>query len=264
MNKQATFATMVSVILLSAGAASSGCNHGDDEGVGSGAQALTAECVDPGQPLPDGAWLCGEDTVVECNALGGAVVATIYAQASEGTCGGATLSVSDPGPYEVGTHEIVVTADGAPVVLADGSTCTSTLTVVDTLPPVIQPKITELWPPNHKFHTITIGDCVDVIDTCDPAVQVFFTYAASDEPRNSTGDGNTEVDIANLGCDSVDLLSERKGNGDARVYTLGVRAIDALGNAVDGACHVIVPHDQGGKVPVDSGVAYQEEAPACE
>ncbi|AKT42090.1 hypothetical protein [Chondromyces crocatus] len=122
----------------------------------------------------------------------------------------------------------------------------------------------ELWPPNHKTHTLSIDDCIDVNELCEPDVRAFFTYATSDEPRNDTGDGNTEDDIANLTCDSVDLLSERKGNGDARVYNLGFRAIDDMGGTIDGVCRVIVPHDQGGKVPVDSGEAYREEAPDCE
>lgn len=237
------------------------CNDNDDE-VGEGVQALVAECVDPGALLPPGEWICGEDTTVECNSHSGALIDTIYAQLAEGTCATTTVSVSDPGPFEVGTHEITVSGESqggesAPI-------CTSTLTVVDTTAPVVTPKTTELWPPNHKFHTVTIEDCVEVLDACDPIVSVTFTSAASDEPRNDTGDGNTEVDIQNLGCDSVELLAERKGNGDARVYTLGFQAVDAWGNVSEGACHVVVPHDQGAHVPVDSGIAYEEEAPACD
>jgi hypothetical protein len=223
--------------------------------------ALVVECVDPGDTVPAGEWVCGEDNTVECTSRDKTVVHTIYAQLETGSCDDAKLTVSTPGPFALGTHEITVevTAPEEDEVVL----CTSTLTIVDTTGPVMEPKTTELWPPNHKFHTVTIEDCVDVVDRCDPDVEVVFTSAASDEPRNSTGDGNTEVDILNLGCDSVELLAERKGNGDARVYTLGVRAVDASGNVTEGACHVIVPHDQGGKVPVDSGIAYQEDAPAC-
>ncbi|MGK4007619.1 hypothetical protein WMF31_33670 [Sorangium sp. So ce1036] len=222
-----------------------------------------AECVDPGDALPPGEWVCGEDEVVECTMAHGAYVETIYAQLTAGTCADTTVTVSAPGPFALGEHEIVVTAEAEGSVEASASLCTSKLVVVDTTPPEATDRRPELWPPNHKFHTITVDDCVEVKDACDDEVEVTFTYAASDEPRNDTGDGNTEVDIANLGCGSVDLLAERKGNGDARIYTLGFRAVDASGNVTEGECHVIVPHDQGGKAPVDSGIAYKEDAPAC-
>ncbi|WP_437937778.1 hypothetical protein [Sorangium sp. So ce341] len=235
-----------------------GCRH--DESLGADAQALVAECVDPGGAIPEGEWVCGEERVVECTTHRGAYVGAIYAQLSEGTCADTSVAVSAEGPFALGAHEIVVTAEAEVAV----SLCASELVVVDTVAPVLSDRQPELWPPNHSFHTISVDDCVEVEDACDDEVEVTFTYAASDEPRNDTGDGNTEVDIMNLGCGSVDLLAERKGNGDARVYTLGVRAVDASGNVTEGECHVIVPHDQGGKVPVDSGIAYQEEAPACD
>ncbi len=245
---------------LSVSALFFGCNS---ESVGGSSQALVAECLDPGGVIPPGEWVCGEEKVVECTTALGAYVETIYAPLAEGVCADTTVAVSDQGPFELGDHEIVVTAEveGAE---AAASLCASKLVVVDTVGPVLTDRQPELWPPNHKFHTVTLDDCVQVEDACDDEVEVTFTYAASDEPRNDTGDGNTEVDIANLGCGSVDLLAERKGNGDARVYTLGVRAVDRSGNVTEGECHVIVPHDQGGKIPVDSGIAYQEEAPACE
>lgn len=239
------------------------CNNNDNDEAREAVQALVAECVDPGAVVPPGGWICGEDNIVECNTWNGATVDTIYAQLVDGACASTTLSVSDPGPFELGTHVITVSA-AAQVVVESEPLCTSTLTVIDTTAPVVTPKTTELWPPNHKFHTVTIDDCVEVLDACDPDVVVTFTSAASDEPRNDTGDGNTEVDIQNLGCGSVELLAERKGNGDARVYTLGFRAVDLSGNVTEGACHVVVPHDQGGAVPVDSGIAYQEDAPACD
>ncbi|WP_159398086.1 hypothetical protein [Sorangium cellulosum] len=239
-----------------------GCNN--DEPIGGSAQALVVECVDPGGEIPAGEWVCGEERVVECTSARGTYVATIYAELTAGACAEATVTVSDEGPFALGSHEVVVTAEVEGGEVEAASLCASELVVVDTTAPVLTDRLAELWPPNHKFHTITVDDCVAVEDACDDEVEVTFTYAASDEPRNDTGDGNTEEDIVNLGCGSVELLAERKGNGDARVYTLGVRAVDASGNVTEGECHVIVPHDQGGKVPVDSGIAYQEEAPACE
>ncbi|WP_437676078.1 hypothetical protein [Sorangium sp. So ce131] len=239
-----------------------GCNN--DEPIGGSAQALVVECVDPGGEVPAGEWVCGEEKVVECTTPRGAYVATIYAELTEGTCAEATVTVSEEGPFALGSHEVLVTVEVEDAEAGPASLCASELVVVDTVAPELTDRLPELWPPNHSFHTITVDDCVAVEDACDDEVEVTFTYAASDEPRNDTGDGNTEEDIVNLGCDSVELLAERKGNGDARVYTLGVRAVDAAGNVTEGECHVVVPHDQGGKVPVDSGIAYREEAPACD
>ena len=225
-------------------------------------EGIVVECVDPGDSAPTGGWVCGEDKVIECSSTSGtAVNATLYAQLEEGSCDDAMLTASDTGPFGLGLHVISVNAE-----LDESASllpCTANLTIVDTTAPSVTPKTMELWPPNHSFHTITIEDCVDAADICDPDIEVAFTYATSDEPRNTTGDGNTEIDISSFGCHSIDLLAERKGNGDARVYRLGYRAVDASGNAAEGVCQVIVPHDQGGKVPVDSGEAYKELAPAC-
>ncbi len=110
-----------------------------------------------------------------------------------------------------------------------------------------------LWPPNHKYHTITGADCV--VDACDENVRVTFLSASSDEPVNAKGDGNTEPDIV-LACDHVQLRSERQGGSNGRVYTLGWKAVDEAGNETDGECIVTVHHDQSGRQAVDDGPAY--------
>ncbi|MEP7126769.1 MAG: hypothetical protein ABJE95_37915, partial [Byssovorax sp.] len=154
----------------------------------------------------------------------------------------------------VGSHTITVSGSikGAPTALL----CSSTLTVVDTQPPVVTPHDRTLWPPNHKLHHVSVADCVTAVDVCDGSLKMWLTSATSDEPQNDVGDGNTDPDIVNLGCDGVDLRAEREGPGDGRVYTLGFHVEDAAGHGVDGTCHVTVPHDQGGKTAVDSGPAY--------
>jgi len=73
---------------------------------------------------------------------------------------------------------------------------------------------------------------------------------------NDTGDGNTEPDII-LGCDEVQLRSERRGPSNGRVYRLGWRAADDAGNETEGECVVTVPHDQSGREAIDDGPAYQ-------
>ncbi len=249
--------TLLSLGLL-LGAAVSSCSR-DDDATGTLKAPLQASCAAQAADVPAGAWVCGESRTVECNAAQ-TDVDFIYVTPTDAVCEGKELQLSNEGPFAVGTHEITVTT--APAVGEGPETCTSTLIVKDTAAPTVTPRTSELWPPNHKYHTVRTADCVDVRDTCDENVRVSFTYAASDEPENSTGDGNTEEDIRGLGCDAVELRAERKGNGDARVYTLGFRAVDAAGNATEGTCKVIVPHDQGKKKePVESTEAHRVTAP---
>lgn len=234
---------------------------GDSEELGSTRNALTAECLTDSDAAPTGAWICGEDRTEECSSPRGARVDLIHVRAGA-TCEDATFTVSDAGPfYAVGDHPIQVTTDRPDL---PSTSCSSTLHVVDTQAPVLTPKAYELWPPNHKFRKVVPSDCIKVQDACTEQPELSILWASSDEPRNDTGDGNTETDIQNLGCDSVELLAERKGNGDARVYRLGIRARDTAGHVTDGVCEVIVPHDQGGKAPGAGPEAYRlEAAPAC-
>jgi hypothetical protein len=247
------FGTITGAALALSGLLLVGACNGED--LGSGAAPLTVQCVDASAPAPANAWICGEARTVECDSLAGAHVDFIYAQVgSTTTCGDVELTVSLPGPFLVGPHAITVSGsvDGGPV----AALCASDLTVIDTVAPVVTAHETELWPPNHKLHHVTVADCVTVVDTCDPSVKVWLTSASSDEPQNDLGDGNTDPDIVNLGCDGVDLRAERQGPADGRVYTLGFHAEDASGHGIDGTCRVVVPHDQGGKSTVDSGPAY--------
>ncbi|MCK6548859.1 hypothetical protein L6R52_23645 [Myxococcota bacterium] len=230
--------------------------------IATSAQPLAGVCVDDATATPMDAWMCGEARTIECTTHDGGWIDAIYvvSQQAEGgpACPADAPVPSDEGPFAVGEHVIVVTTDGL-------GTCTSTLTVVDTSTPTATPHVVTLWPPNHKLHTIDVDDCVTVEDTCDDDVDVHFTYVASDEPLNSTGDGNTDDDVVGFACERVELRAERKGNGDARVYTLGWRAEDDEGHVLEGECQVVVPHDQGGGAPVTSAEVYRvEPSTSCE
>ena len=133
---------------------------------------------------------------------------------------------------------------------------------VDTAPPVVDVvPFVELWPPNHKYHTVTLDQCVAAVtDDCDDAlgdgdlgdaVQIVSVY--SDEPDNATGDGNTTGDIEILDGTTVRVRAERRGMRDGRVYGIVFTVTDAAGNATTATCLTGVPHDQSGDPPVDSG-----------
>lgn len=239
---------------------------GDDGSTETATRPLEAVCAETPEAVPEDAWICGEDRQVECESPEGAHVELIHVVGSEsggaaGTepdfCPERPLQVSDEGPFPVGEHEIVVYR---PALFEGGEpaeVCRSRLTVVDSAPPVVTPRTVELWPPNHRLHTITPEDCVAVEDACDADVRVVFTHATSDEPPDGRGDGHHAPDIVDLGCDGVKLRAERSGPGDGRVYTLGWRAEDDAGNVAEGTCRVVVPHDQSGREAVAGEPAYE-------
>jgi hypothetical protein len=220
--------------------------------------ALAAECTRDLASAPADAWICGEDRTLECDTHDGADIASIYVvePRTELSCFASDYSVSDPGPFPAGEHTIVVTR------LSNNETCTSELHVEDTIAPAVQSRELTLWPPNHKFHTISADDCAPATDVCDDDVSVEFTYAASDEPVNANGDGNSEPDIVFSDCGNVEIRSERQGGSNGRVYTFGWRAADDAGNETVGECWVTVVHDQSGRESIDDGENYRIDAPA--
>jgi hypothetical protein len=245
-------ATLVSL------AVAAGCN-GED--LGATHDPLTAVCLDQGTAPPPGAWLCDATTTVECTAHEGAWVDFVYVTVnSDALCADTTLTVSQPGPFLPGSYDIEVSAStgGQPA----AELCGATLVVTDTQPPTFVSHEVTLWPPNHKFHHVSLADCVTITDACDAAPRLWFTWASSDEPDDELGDGATTGDISAFGCDGVDLRAERLGGGDGRVYTLGWHAEDHAGHGIDGSCRVVVPHDQSGAPAVDSGEAQHVDVAA--
>ncbi|HQR17738.1 MAG TPA: hypothetical protein PK948_05190 [Gemmatimonadales bacterium] len=123
-----------------------------------------------------------------------------------------------------------------------------TVTVVDTLPPVVTLHMSpdRLWPPNHRMKTVEA--LLDIQD-CDTDLTVELVSVTSNEPDNGLGDGNTSGDIAGaaLGTDdrSVQVRAERSGTGSGRVYTFVYRVTDGSGNSTDATATVTVPHDMG-------------------
>jgi hypothetical protein len=145
--------------------------------------------------------------------------------------------------------------------------CMADVHIEDTTPPTIVAKgeCVELWPPNHKYRKITIGDCLEsASDVCDGSVDlsdVKVAYVSSDELENAigVGDGNTEDDIVIECPNTVYVRSERQGTSNGRVYTIHYEVADASGNVGTVACTVGVPHDQSGPPAVDGpGPGYSE------
>jgi hypothetical protein len=112
-----------------------------------------------------------------------------------------------------------------------------------------------LWPPNHKFHTITLSGR----DAYGRPLDIRIQGVTQDEPVNFIGDGNTAPDAMWVPGrkDQVMVRAERSGLGDGRVYRIHFVATDSKGRTCTGRALVGVPHDQGGRsIPIDSGAVY--------
>jgi hypothetical protein len=159
----------------------------------------------------------------------------------------------------LGTNAVVVTATDTG---SNTTSCTTMVTVEDTIPPVItsvSANPNTLWPPNHKFVTVQVSAVVT--DACGPTTWK-ITGVSSSEPVKSKGkgkgvkgkDGNTSPDWIITGDHTVKLRAERSGKGNGRVYTISVQATDAAGNlSAVATTTVTVPHDQGNHNGGDDG-----------
>jgi len=121
---------------------------------------------------------------------------------------------------------------------------------------------TVLWPPNHKYRTVTIT-ATDVDGLVDPGDGVTLnTTATSDQPDVGLGSGGpkhandaTPATQTTMGTEvvtqTVQLRGERAGKlKSGRTYTLTTTAMfDNPGSANMDQCHatftVTVPHDMG-------------------
>jgi uncharacterized repeat protein (TIGR01451 family) len=207
-------------------------------------------------------------TFVSCAVMGG----------TGGVCGGAgnnrTVTFTSLAANEMATITLVANVSCA---LADGTVISNSASVsslatdsnlannsamVDTMasnpPPIItlNPFIS-LWPPNHKYHTVTVAQMVaSVTDNCPLAEEVLIEKVTSDEPDDSPGTGNTVNDIVIApDCRSVQLRAERAGPGDGRVYTITLRIMDSGGAVTQEDFEVSVPKSQNGAPAVKGPTA---------
>ena len=203
--------------------------------------------------------LCPENATVECT--GNCGIEANDSQLASFFAGAATSDTCDADPslgsdaasfFPVGTTPVIFTATDD---CSNSSSCATSVTVVDTIPPDINVTLnrTELWPPNHKM--VDIVATVNVTDVCDPNASFYLTSITSDEPDDGLGDGDEENDIQGADIGTADtvfqLRSERSGTGDGRTYTIVYTAYDSCDsvhiNTKNATVYVYVPHDQSGK-----------------
>ena len=147
----------------------------------------------------------------------------------DGSCGVLSLSHQPGSFFPVGTTTVTAT-----VTRADSTTqsCSFDITVRDAEAPTISnvsASPTTLSPPNHKMRNVTINYSVTDNCTSTGAINTIFNIT-SNEPVNSTEDGDTAPDWEIVNDHLVRLRAERSGTGTGRIYTITIRAFDAAGN----------------------------------
>lgn len=156
----------------------------------------------------------------------------------------APADVTFEAEYALGTNHVTVAVTDA---AGESATCSSTVTVVDTIPPVIA-KVTAspacIWPPNHKMVSVRVE--ARVTDVCGPTSWKIVSIT-SNQAVDAIGSGNTAPDWEITGDHTAKVRAERSGKEGARIYTLTVQAVDESGNLSETkTVKVTVQHDQGG------------------
>lgn len=151
--------------------------------------------------------------------------------------------ISDLG---LGDHTLVLKVDdgvNAPV------SSSITVSIIDTTDPLLAPVPTKtiLWPPNHKMVDIIIE--ANAYDNSGNPLTISASVA-SNEPQYGLDDDDMGPDWTepvidqDNGIISLQLRSERSGNGDGRVYTITITATDESNNTGEALLNIIVPHDR--------------------
>ena len=138
--------------------------------------------------------------------------------------------------FGMGAHDLSVSVwDGitAPV------TCSTTVTVRDSLPPIIHgitatPNL--LSPPNHKLVPVRLR--VTASDACGP-VSSRIKSVTTDDPDAGKGHGNKSPDWVITGDLTLELRAERSDRA-GRVYSITVECSDRAGNSSTGVVNVTV------------------------
>lgn len=151
-----------------------------------------------------------------------------------------------------GINTLAVTATDS---AGNTTTASATITVEDTVPPMIVSVVADpsvLWPPNHKLIPVTVS--ANAVDACGPATWEIVSVS-SNQAVDAKGSGNTAPDWVITGDHTVSLRAERSGNDKGgRIYTINVQAMDEAGNkSAVSSVTVTVPHDQGKGQDGDKG-----------
>jgi hypothetical protein len=217
---------------------------------------------------------CPTDLAVECHGHRG--IARFAATATDDCAAASTACLPASGSsFALGTTHDTCTARDAS---GNTSSCGFDVTVRDSLAPAvtISSRPVVLWPPDHRYHTFQLSDCVSrVVDACDGTLDIDrvgrITKVTSDEPERRDGDDHgrrhddyddsrrrnddddTCRDIIITSNSSVKLRAERDDGlrDHGRVYTVFFEVPDASGNALARSCQIAVPREPRNAAVID-------------
>jgi hypothetical protein len=194
--------------------------------------SFTVTVVDTTPPV---LMLPPETTLHATSAAGAA--GTFTATASDLVDGSVPVTCTPPSgaTFPLGTTNVACTATDAHHNESSGSFL---IHVFDLDPPTIvslSASPSSIWPPNKKMVNVTVtANVVDNVDAT-PLVRIYsITCNESIAP----------ADAVITGLLTAKLKADRQGNGNGRIYTLHIEAIDDAGNRSIGTVLVTVPHDQ--------------------
>jgi hypothetical protein len=117
-------------------------------------------------------------------------------------------------------------------------------------------------PPNNRWQSFTLADCATAIDRCgvtlSPNDAGEVKRITSDEDAGACTATSNNQCVADgamkiTGRSSFDLLRDRDGKGNGRIYTITFDMSDSAGNTTRSQCRIQVPHDNSGPNASDSG-----------
>ena len=234
------------------------CSNGvDSEPLGPTA-AMSAVCVDEPSDDDHDRLRCGIDQRSACVRPNDNLFVISAQDLGRASCGDVRLALS---------HTPLLTGDVLVEAYAESDrgrmrVCTATVSVETSTTGARQ---VTLWPPNHRMVEIDAFACAGLNRHCGDGQSARFTEVLVDEPENATGDGNTTPDV-DLQCGRLRLRAERRGNGDGRVYRVGVEVESADGTLSAETCDVLVPPNAA-RAAVFSGEVRRhvaDDSPRCE
>jgi hypothetical protein len=181
------------------------------------------------------------NVTAECTSPSGTPV-TLGSPTVSDICDASPAVTNDaPAVFPLGSKVVTWVAKDAS---NNQSSATQTVKVQDTTAPVVKASIGEtmLWPANHNLVNVGLG--ASIVEACDPNPVVAVTVFGNEDDEEPTGDGNFSPDAKGIALNTLRLRSERKGDGDGRVYLVVVKATDASANVGVDCATVVVPHDQ--------------------
>jgi hypothetical protein len=154
---------------------------------------------------------------------------------------------------------LTVTISGAASGGSNFAVVQSTVENVNAQPPdcsLAVPSVTTLWPPNKSFVPVSV---LGVTDPEAQNVTINIDRILQDEPLDGVGQGNACPAASGINTSIAQLLSDRSGTGDGRVYHVQFTATNASGLSCQSEVKVAVPHDQN-KTAVDGGATFDSTA----